>query len=152
MSTSPPLNLSQIFAAGLTISLEVEDAGVPQFLLSRVEEAHSDRLWVTMPVRSATFLPLPIESAVVVHVKHDDAGYTLYARVNGRRLQPTPMLELLPSGEIQRRQPRLNSRLRMTLIPTSAVRRGWRPPSSTSARVGSFCAPASTLPSVSGCG
>jgi c-di-GMP-binding flagellar brake protein YcgR len=114
-------SLDHIFGLGLTISLEYDEGSTTQFMLSRVEEVEPDCLWVAMPMRAAMFVPLPIGTPVIVHIKREDAVYTLHTRVSGRRLQPAPMLELRATGEVQRRQQREYARLRITLIPTSAA-------------------------------
>lgn len=114
-------SLSQIFGVGLTISLEYEEDGQAQYVLSRVEDLDKDVLWVAMPTRANMFLPLPLDTPVVAYVKHDDQVFLLHATISGRRLQPTPMLELTPSQKIERRQPREYARLRIALVPTSVV-------------------------------
>jgi c-di-GMP-binding flagellar brake protein YcgR len=113
--------LEQTFRVGVTISLEYEEHGIPQFVLSRVEEAEGDRLWVAMPTRAGMFLALPVDTAMLVHIRKDEIVHTLHARVSGRRLQPTPMLELRPTSEIQRRPPREYVRLKIVLMPSYAA-------------------------------
>jgi c-di-GMP-binding flagellar brake protein YcgR len=120
MTTRDP-RLEGIFGRHHTISLEYEEGDTPRFVLSRVEEVAPDRLWVAMPVRAATLLPLPRETPVMVHIRREDGVYTVPTRVAGRRLQPAPMLELAVLGEVERRQQREYVRLKIMLIPTSAT-------------------------------
>jgi len=121
MRSTTNRGLEQIFTISLAISLEFEEGDTNQFVLSRVEDVRDDRLWVAMPMRAGMFLPLPVDTRVVVHIKREDASYALRTRVVGRRLQPTPMLELLAISDVQRQQRRQYVRLQIVLIPTHAA-------------------------------
>jgi c-di-GMP-binding flagellar brake protein YcgR len=121
MPTTSRRKFDQVFAISLAISLEFEERETPQFLLSRVEDIDEDRLWVAMPMRAGMFMPLPVDTPVFAHIKKDDATYTLRTRVVARRLQPTPMLELLALGDVERRQQRQYVRLQIVLMPTLAA-------------------------------
>lgn len=121
MRSTTNCSLEQIFAISLAISLEFEEGEGNQFVLSRVEDVRDDRLWVAMPMRAGMFLPLPLDTRVVVHIKREDASYALHTRVVGRRLQPTPMLELLATSDVQRQQRRQYVRLQIVLVPTYAA-------------------------------
>ena len=115
------LLLDTVFASDQTISLEYEEGDAPRFVLSRVEEVASDRLWVAMPMRASMLLPLPEGTPVIAHVRREDGVFTVRTRVISRRLQPVPMLELAALGEVERRQQREYVRLRIMLIPTCAT-------------------------------
>jgi c-di-GMP-binding flagellar brake protein YcgR len=119
--TTLSLSLDAVFALNHTISLEYEEGDVPRFVLSRVEEVLPGRLWVAMPMRATMLLPLPRDTPVLVHIRRQDGAYTVRARVGGRRLQPVPMLELLAVSEVERRQQREYVRLKIMLIPSSAL-------------------------------
>jgi c-di-GMP-binding flagellar brake protein YcgR len=113
--------LGQTFSPGLSIALEFEEDNLTQHLLSQVEEVDNGRLWVTMPARQTTFLALPIDTAVMLHVRREEGAFALRARVVGCRWHPAPVLELASIGEVMRRPPREYVRLRVTLIPTRAI-------------------------------
>jgi len=121
MPSSPRRSLDQIFGISLAISLEFDEAEAPQFAVSRVEDVQGNRLWVAMPMRAGMYLPLPVNSTVAAHIKHEDATYVLPTRVVSRRLQPMPMLELQAIGEVQRRQQRQHVRLQIVLVPIMAL-------------------------------
>lgn len=121
MPTILPLALDQVFDVGLALSLEFADGGSRVHLLSRVENVAGDRLWVAMPMRAGMFIPLPVSTPVSVQIKREDALYVLPARVQGCRLQPCPMLELIPTGEIDRQQRRRHVRLQIVLVPALAA-------------------------------
>ncbi|MCC6628033.1 MAG: flagellar brake protein [Chloroflexi bacterium] len=113
--------LGQTFAPGLTIALEFEEESLTQHVLSQVTEAGGGRLWVTMPMRRAAYVPLPVDTLVMLHVKREEGAFALRARVIGCRWQPAPVLELASLGEIVRRPPREYVRLRVRLIPARVV-------------------------------
>lgn len=121
MPVKRSLSLGQVFETGLAISLEYEENDRAHFVLSRVEETAGDRLWVTMPVRAAAFVPLALDMPVIAYVKHEDGVYLMHGRVTGRRFQPIPMLEITATSRIQRRPTREYVRLRIILVPTSLM-------------------------------
>ena len=123
MLTLTPLALGQIFSLGLALSLDFDHDGRREQLLSCVEDLVDDRLWVAMPQRAGVFLPLAVGTPVAVQVKREDGLYVLPTRVHGCRLQPCPMLELIPTGAIERHQRRQHARLQLILVPTLAALR-----------------------------
>jgi c-di-GMP-binding flagellar brake protein YcgR len=113
--------LSKVFPIGQSVALEFEQGDTPQSALTRVEDIAEQSVLVAMPMRASMLIPLPPGTEVVLHAKRDDAAYMLPARVKTRLMQPVPMLDLVPTGPIQRGQQREHVRLRLMLTPSSAT-------------------------------
>jgi c-di-GMP-binding flagellar brake protein YcgR len=111
------LEIEHLFRIGAPVALEFERDDAWENLPSRVEESAADGLTVGMPLRMGMVVIVPVGATVRVIARRSDAAYIVPTRVVQHRNAPFPMLDVRPTGPIERRQQREFVRLPALITP-----------------------------------
>lgn len=124
MAATIPYTLEHLFGVGQPVRLEFQHGDDLVRCPSRIEDHRQDRLWVGMPMQAGMIVIAAAGTTVLVSIVREDAPYVVPTRSIGHRQTPVPLLELAPTGRVERRQQREYVRLPLTLTPSAMLLAG----------------------------
>lgn len=74
------------------IEIELTEGDATEYLPSRIEEITEEYLYISMPMRKGTLLPMRIGKEIKIIMRHKNSTVGFFTKVVGRRREPIPYL------------------------------------------------------------
>lgn len=74
------------------VEIELTEGDITEYLPSRIEEIKEQYLYISMPMRKGTLLPMRIGQEIKIIMRHKNSTVGFYTKVVGRRREPIPYL------------------------------------------------------------
>ena len=74
------------------VEIELNEGNIVEYLPSRIEEIKEDYLYISMPMRKGTLLPMRLGQEIRVITRYKNSTVGFLTRIVGRRREPIPYL------------------------------------------------------------